>query len=368
MKITPANESLFKEDAPVVKQYFLSFAELLANKFEVPAGVFYNHLGVFELFLLSRKDGADLSALEIAIATLVDWFDTLDASLAREVFMLADEACKDANDSFFSMINSDPHLREEYSFKENMDKLFDTINRVVEFMIVREGFLIAAFQKKSGDPRQKMSTHLLLDCCKSFLGDGNNLSVTDENLIGIPLNQWRNIAAHKSYKCFDGKIEASYGQKDVKVVTLSRDELERACMEIYKLRVGVKLITGLALTVIATKNEDFIEGAEFSARSFLHDMNYILAHHDIQLKSFERLQELVLEGKRVEVPDGFSIFDVRFISEEEDGNHLAGRVARIAEVLALIFGGHNTLPEKEKVLLHFSRSPDSGFHMIYTYD
>lgn len=371
MKVTPANSSLFGEDSELIKSYFECFVGTLAEKHQIQPEVFATYLGTFELFLMTRGGSCDLSPLEAAVDTLVEWFDSLDKPVAKNIFIKADENLREGNDAFWSMLNSNPKTRENFSFKENTDKLFEAINSILEFIVGREGWLISAFQRNAVDVGDEVGLHLLLDGCRVFLSRGNNLAVTDENLFGIPLNQWRNIAAHKSYRCRGGKVNASFGRSGAKVVTISRDELERAILEIYKFRIGIKLVTGLALSIVAAKNLDFIEATQFSPRSFLHDLNYLLEKHGVQLESFELLNELVLEGNKVDVPHDFSIFDVKFSChdyEETDEAHLASFVARIAKVLEHIFGEHNTLPEKEKVLLHFSRSPDNGFHMIYTYD
>ncbi|WP_220791950.1 hypothetical protein, partial [Pseudomonas amygdali] len=152
---------------------------------------------------------------------------------------------------------------------------------------------------------------------------------------------------------------------------LPREELGRVCMEIYKFRVGVKLVTGLALIILAARGQDLIEAVQLSPRSFLHDLNYLLGRYGAQVESFELLDELVMDGKKFEVPDGFSIFDVKIAcgdAKDSDDARLPDMAVRIAKVLSCVFGDHNSLPEKEKILLHFSRSPDNGFHMIYTYD
>lgn len=162
-----------------------------------------------------------------------------------------------------------------------------------------------------------------------------------------------------------------YGRTLENVVTLSGDELERACMEIYKLRIGVKLVVGLTLTIVAARNQDFIDVAQLSPRSLLHDLNYLLKKYGAQVESFELLNDLVVDGYKTEVPDDFSIFDVKFTydnADTSDDARLPDISVRIANVLSNIFSEHNTLPEKEKVLLHFSRSPDNGFHMFYYYD
>ncbi|QXH95744.1 hypothetical protein HU749_004980 [Pseudomonas ogarae] len=371
MKVTPANTSLFGEDARVVKGYFESFAEFLAEKFEVQSEMFATYLGTFELFLMTREGGEDLSFLEVAVNALVEWFGELDKLVARAIFIKAEEGCREGNDSFWSMLNSDPRIRNDYSFKENVDKQFEVIGKVLEFMVAREGWLIAAFQRNHFDVEKDIPLHLLWDGCRSFFGEDGNLAVVGENLFGVPLNQWRNIAAHKSYKCLGGKIEASYGRDVVKVVTLSGDELGRACMEIYKFRIGIKLVTGLALTIVAARGQDLAEAVQLSPRSFLHDLNYLLGRYGAQVETFELLSELVVNGEKFEVPDDFSIFDVKFACDDAGGSddaRLPNMAVRIAKVLSYIFGDHNNLPGKERILLHFSRSPDNGFHMIYTYD
>lgn len=371
MKVTPANSSLFKEGSNLIKSYFESFSGLLAEKFELQPEVFENYLGVFELFLMTRGGGGDLSSLDAAVNTLVERFDSFDKTVAKAIFVKAEEGCREANDSFWSMINSDPRTSDNYSFKENIDKRFETVNRVLEFMVAREGWLIAAFQREKTDVGEVIPLHMLLDSCRLFLGEDSNLAVVSENLFGIPLNQWRNIAAHKSYKCLGGKVEASYGRKLEKIVTLSGGELERACMEIYKFGVGVKFIVGLTLTIVAARNPSFIETVQLSPRSFLHDLNYLLDKYGAQVDSFELLNDLVVGVDKIEVPDDFSIFGVRFTCDDVNGSddlRLAGIAVRIAKVLAHIFGEQNSLPEKEKILLYISRSPDNGFHMIYTYD
>ena len=167
------------------------------------------------------------------------------------------------------------------------------------------------------------------------------------------------------------KLMQGYGRTLENVVTLSGDELERACMEIYKLRIGVKLVVGLTLTIVAARNQDFIDVAQLSPRSLLHDLNYLLKKYGAQVESFELLNDLVVDGYKTEVPDDFSIFDVKFTydnADTSDDARLPDISVRIANVLSNIFSEHNTLPEKEKVLLHFSRSPDNGFHMFYYYD
>ncbi|MEI7256607.1 hypothetical protein [Dickeya dadantii] len=371
MKITPVNTSLFGKDSELIKSYFEYFTELLAERFEVQPEAFATYLGTFELFLMTRRWDGDLSSLEAKVNILMEWFASLDKSVAKAVFVKANESCREANDSFWSMINSDPRTNNDYTFKENIDKRFEIINSVLEFMVAREGWLIAAFQREKVDVREAIPLNNLLDSCKSFLGEDSNLAVVNENLFDIPLNQWRNIAAHKSYKCLGGKVDASYGRNIVKVATLSEDELDRACMEIYKLRIGVKLVVGLTLTIVAARNQDFIDVAQSSPRSFLHDLNYLLKKYGAQVESFVLLNELVVGGDKIEVPDDFSIFDVKFTydgADTSDDARLLDIVVRIAKVLSHLFSEYNSLPEKEKVLLHFSRSPDNGFHMLYSYD
>lgn len=371
MKITPVNTSLFGKDSELIKNYFEYFSELLAERFEVQPEAFATYLGTFELFLMTRMWDGDLSSLEEKINMLLEWFSSLDKSVAKAIFVKADESCREANDSFWSMINSDPRTNNEYSFKENIDKRFETINSVLEFMVAREGWLIAAFQIKKTDVSEAISLNSLLSSCKSFLGEDGNLAIVNENLFDIQLNQWRNIAAHKSYKCFGGKVNATYGRNLVNIATLSEDELERACMEIYKLRIGIKLIVGLTLNIVAARNQDFIDVALPSPRSFLHDLNYFLEKYGAQVESFMLLNELVVGGNKIEVPDDFSIFDVKFTydgGDTSDNARLLDIVLRIANVLSHIFSENNSLPEKEKVLLHFSRSPDNEFHILYSYD
>ncbi|MDR9876762.1 hypothetical protein RJC98_16360 [Pseudomonas allii] len=371
MKVTPANTSLFGEDAGVVKAYFESFSECLAERFEVQAEFFATYLGTFELFLMTREGDGDLSPLEVAVNTLVEWFDKLEKSAAQAIFTKAEEGCREGNDSFWSMLNSDPRIHKGYSFKESVDKQFEVIGKVLEFMVAREGWLIAAFQRNHVDVDKDIPLHFLWDGCRSFFGEDGNLAVVGESLFGVPLNQWRNIAVHKSYKCLGGKIEVSYGRDVLKVVTLSAEELGRVCMEIYKFRVGVKLVTGLALIILAARGQDLVEAVQLSPRSFLHDLNYLLGRYGTQVESFELLDELVMDGGKFEVPDGFSIFDVKIAcddAKDSDDARLPDMAVRIAKVLSYVFGDHNSLPEKEKILLHFSRSPDNGFHMIYTYD
>lgn len=64
------------------------------------------------------------------------------------------------------------------------------------------------FQREKVDVGEEIPLHILLEHCRSFLGKDSNLAVVNENLFNIPLNQWRNIAAHKSYKCLGGKVNA----------------------------------------------------------------------------------------------------------------------------------------------------------------
>lgn len=142
-------------------------------------------------------------------------------------------------------------------------------------------------------------------------------------------------------------------------------------MEIYKLRIGIKLIVGLTLNIVAARNQDFIDVALSSPRSFLHDLNYLLEKYGAQVESFMLLNELAVGGNKIEVPDDFSIFEVKFTyygSDTSDDARLIDIVLRIANVLSHIFSENNSLPEKEKVLLHFSRTPDNEFHMLYSYD
>lgn len=302
---------------------------------------------------------------------MIEWFASLDKSDAKVVFTKAYESCTEANDSFWSMINSDPRTNNEYSFKENIDKRFDTIYRVLEFMVAKEGWLIAASQSEKVDVHESMPLNNLLSSCKSFLGEDNNLAIVNDNLFDIPLNQWRNIAVHKSYKCLGRKVYASYGRNNVTNATLSEDELDRACMEIYKLRVGIKFIVGLTLNILAARNQDFIDVSPPSPRSFLHDLNYFLKEFGAQVESFRILDDLDLGGNKLEVPDDISIFGVKFtydIVDTSDDTRLLEIVCLIANALSHIFSESNSLPEKEKVLLHFSRSPDNGFHMFYSYD
>lgn len=169
MKITPVNTSLFGKDSKLIKNYFEYFSELLAERFEVQPEVFATYLGTFELFLMTRTWDGDLSSLEEKINMLLEWFASLDKSVAKAVFVKADEGCREANDSFWSMINSDPRTNNEYSFKENIDKRFETINSILEFMVAREGWLIAAYQIKKADVRKVISLNDLLSSCKSFL-------------------------------------------------------------------------------------------------------------------------------------------------------------------------------------------------------
>ena len=148
MKVTPVNTSLFGEDSEFIKNYFESFTELLAERFQVQPEAFATYLGTFELFLMTRGGNGDFSPLEAAVNILMEWFASLDKSVAKTVFVKAEEGCREANDSFWSMINSDPRTRDEFSFKENIDKQFETVNRVLEFMVAREGGLIASSKER----------------------------------------------------------------------------------------------------------------------------------------------------------------------------------------------------------------------------
>lgn len=371
MKIAPLNISLFGKDSELIKNYFEFFTESLAEKLGVQPDAFSTYLGTFELFLMTREWDGDLSSLDEKITMLIEWFASLDKSVSKAVFVKADEGCREANNSFWSMKNSNLRTSNHYSFKENIDKQFEKINSILEFMVAREGWLIAAFQSENIDVMEAISFNKIMGDCKCFLGENSNLAVVDENLFDIPLNQWRNIAAHQSYKCFGGKVNASYGRYNVKIITISEDELEQACLEIYKLRIGIKLIVGLTLSIVAARNEDFIDLSQYSPRSFLHDLNFLLEKYGTQVETFEFLNDLVVDGKKLKVPDYFSIFDVKFTYDSavtSDDARLFEIVLRIAGVLSHVFSEYNSLPDKEKVLLHFSRSPDNGFHTIYSYD
>jgi hypothetical protein len=365
MKVDIKRDSLFPGNEKEIQEYFELFTLALSEKFEVPSFIFKNLSGLFELFLTLNRESNHIAPIREAVTAIIEWLDTVSPTSVRETFEQTSAYWREANDSFWSMLNSNPTTNDQYSFRENADKLFDTINRVLEFMIKKEGYLLARFEDRNESELRKYDLFSIIERCVTFLNRYPDLAIDNGALMQIPLNQWRNISAHKDFTCWGDKINVTYGRNSVKKAQLSRGEIENACMEIYRTRINVKIITSIVLIVLAARHEQLISIIEFSPKTFLYDINYFFAGRDFRLTQFELTEELVINGEKAQVPEGFSVFNVSFSHKEDTDEQLLFIIQAIARALSHVFGEHNSFPPKEKVVLYFTGDP--AFHMIYTY-
>lgn len=369
MKIELNNVSLFPGDEKEVRDYFRSFIYSLAEQYKVPSAVFNNLLGLFELFLYTNREGQDLDAIQDAVSKVLEWLENLNSDVLKHTYEISSEYMREANDSFWSMSNSNPTTSSDYSFAENVDKIFDSINRVLEFMIKREGYLISLYESRFNVVPKKVDLFTVIESSLAFLNRFTGLAVNSDNLKGIPLNQWRNISAHRDYSCNGEVVCVSYGRNIIKEECISWRDLEVAFLEIYRLRANVKFVVSIVLIVLTVRNDELADLVKYSPKSLLNDINLFFTDEGFCITRFEKSEGLVIDGKQQKTPEGFVVFDVEFMHKESTDEQLCLTIRAVSEALSSVFGEHNSLPQKEKVLLHYrSVSPCSGFHMVYTFD
>jgi hypothetical protein len=368
MKIDIKATSLFPAHQKEIQDYFHVLTQALSKRFEVLPAVFNNLSGMFESFLALNREHEHIAPLMDATSRIVQWLYSMPAASLKETYATSSEFWREANDSFWSMSNSNPETNPEYTFRENVDKRFDTIYRVLEFMIKKEGYLICRLEHTGDDVPEKFDLTTSVERCMTFLGRFPGLAVKEVALKQIPLNQWRNISAHKNFTCNGNKITVTYGRNAIKSTELTWEEIESACVEIYRMRINIKIIACIVLIVLAARDKELLALAKISPKTALLDINYFFESRNFSITRFELLKELVIQGQKPSIPEGLSVFNVEFDHNEETDAQLVAILQAVAAALAAVFGDHNSLPPKEKVVLHFnSTSRSSEFHLIYTF-
>ncbi|MEB0109333.1 hypothetical protein [Pseudomonas sp. MH9.3] len=371
MKIIVDSGTLFPEAEYEVNAYFKRFVSETASRFDTRPEYLGHLIGLFELLLSLNDSEHGFTDARLAVDTLMDWVSGKDKTLLVELFKTSNANWNEANSSFWSMRNSNVIAHEENDYREKVSGYFDTINKTLEFLVKKEGYLIACLvsDKRSKGIPKSFELFDVLQKCIMFFDGFPALSVNRDVLLHIPFNQWRNIAAHKDFACFNNVVTVVYGKDPKRTAELSLPELELCAREIYRFRVNIQFVTSVVNNLLAIKNEALMTGMTTTPKAFLVTVNYMLKAQGVQLASFSLAQGLFVEGEQQEIPEDVIIYDIDFESTIDDDLELCRILSAVSRAMGSIFGEYNSLPRKEQVRLHYRAQLASHiYHMVYTFD
>lgn len=371
MKIQPNIPSIFPEHQDKLIKSFELFSEGLSEKFDVPRELFRNHYGVFELTLALTQDSKVIDDHFDMICNFTA--ELINANVDIELISKSIEHLDEGIAAFNSMKNSAIVVRDDYSFKENVDSLFDSINKIIEHMIKKEGSFIT-HQELINDNQTVSNNYTLftvINNCEKFLLKSRLCSVNHKNLLNIPVNQWRNISAHRDYECKNHRISLEYGRGERKNLEISIEDLEGVLTEVYRMRVNIKFVTGVALSILSLKYlpHDFKKVGTPLKNSLL-DFNYYLMNEGVSILKFLEVKRFIINGIELENNKNKTLYDIEFgTSKEFNSDALAVKWKRIATAISFTFSNYNNLPDREEVLFHiYSTSVEPEFNMIISFD
>ncbi|HCG5296693.1 TPA: hypothetical protein NJZ52_004458 [Vibrio parahaemolyticus] len=371
MKIQPYIPSIFPEHHGELIKSFELFSEGLSEKFDVPKEIFRNHYGVFELTLALTQDSRVIEDHFDMICNFTA--ELINKNVGIELISKSIEHLDEGIAAFNSMKNSAIVARDDYSFKENVDSVFDSINKIIEHMIKKEGSFIT-HQELINDNQTVSNNYSLftvIDNCEKFLLKSRLCSVNHKKIFNVPVNQWRNISAHRDYECKNHRIYLEYGRGERKKLEISIEDLDRVLTEVYRMRVNIKFVTGIVLSILSSKYlpHDF-KKVGTPLKNLLSDFNYYLINEGVSILKFLKVERFIINEIEYENKENKKLYEIEFgASKDFNSDELAVKWKGIATAISLAFSDYNNLPNREEVVFHiYSTSFEPKFNMIISFD
>lgn len=340
------------------EELFKYLYDELLKKYEKRLGVYFYGLKhqykLFKLFCLGN-----IRCLKKAVLDLNNTMDYIlsayekDNDYFKEIIKKAIKNRDDALEFFWEYIEDGKKYeklsKEKYNFRDRAMLLLKLFPQLIENLVKRESILLNEVNIIIGvSERSKKSNNLNSVINNLFNTPTYDLKdYVDKNLLGISINQFRNIVSHSSFELRNEKIYATYSngkQKELSII-----EAEQILFEIYKLRIFVKLCLNLGIDFILSKYPELRKELRIIPETAIIDINSNVRGYGINFKSYEISDKLIIDGHDVSQKN-----DVYFILEIESNKLSIAKAIKIIFLYIVnlfpVFKKENNFPDLSKIL------------------
>ena len=370
------NESLdFSEFGEDFKDFYYNFLEGFEGELGINLFGLEHEYKLFQLFCIVNGESFQ-KALE-------EWHNTMyyiidaykkDEEFFKEITRKAIKNRDEALNSFWKYRENAETFEkirdEKYNFNRKVDILFELLRDLIEGIIKREAYLLKEVNIIMGHYSRNNKENTLNDIIQNLLATPtyNLQSNVLDNLLGISINQYRNIAAHSDFRTENNKIYAKYSND--KEIILSIEELEKIHFEIYKLRTFIKICINLSIDFMVAKYPELHSDLKVIPETAIIDTNSNLDSFGIKILSSEFSDYFKLNGKKIE-QDNQTFFILDIESNEKS-------LIETVEILFLaitsffpMFNKKNNFPDLSEILWVLKikfHDRDNPVHLFISYD
>lgn len=301
-------DDIFDLEDSDVKDLFNNFVYKLENKLQIELYGLKHEFELFKLFCI-----CNIGCLEESLNQLVNTIYYIMDAYSKEKNQFKDmvKICINKRDEalnfFWEYLDEVERYKkirsEKYNFRSKANTLLNLFQRLIENIIKREAYLLCQVNFIMKNDNSININDRLYDIIQNIFTTPtyNNLSDFQNKLSGISINQYRNIVAHSSFTLRNNKIYAFIGKNKEKGMTL--DEAEEIFLEIYKLRLWLKLCLNLTIDIMLNIYPELRRLHQVIPESFIISFNSALKENGITVESYEIADSFVLDNNIINQKD-----------------------------------------------------------------
>ena len=206
-------------------------------------------------------------------------------------------------------------LEKDIPVRDKVYDYFNLIHSLLEGIFKREiWFLISCFQisnNKNNSASQWRNKSLGAIVKKlGELPEPLNSFFSCRTVKEIPINQLRNIAAHKDFTVYNDKIEVTIGIKNKRSFLLTFEELTETMMELLKIRMVAKTFINF---VLCENFETLLDkGYKYMLipETLINDVSLHLANEDIILEKVQKVGDTIEIKCKCDTKPDKNVFEV----------------------------------------------------------
>ena len=238
----------------------------------------------FKTFMMNYKNSKDFES--------TDFFE-----LMKSVFYIDAES----GENYLSISLNQPEISFESQY-DDLYKIMKLLGELLEkcaYKNLRVFYGLAYYSTNKISPNNIFTLDFggLVDSLKAIIGN----NILNDPIYSIPINQWRNICEHKSYKFINNKeVKVEYGRKKKNIKIVQYDDLLTIVQNFNLINTLLKLISDLIYLDIMPDIQDTLNNysvrlEESFAPLFLNlrtvDFSIIEYHYKQENNEFELLFE-----------------------------------------------------------------------------
>jgi hypothetical protein len=330
---------------------FYSILMELSNETEFKFNHCFHNNRLFSLFCYSNHNNLEdaVTNMKLTIKYILDYF-VIDREAMLDQIKISLKKQEEALTHFWKI--SDivyNNFKKNISFRNKVNTIFMAIEDIVENLIAKEIYpLYSIYCLKNGkipsDERLNNIIEYLADMPMEYFD-----KIDIKNIEGISINQWRNIAAHSSYKCENNFIEISYSTHGHEIITF--DKLESVLFILNKYRIFLKIVGNLCIEAVMEKEPSITEEITYVPETVLSEINASLKEFDTKISKIEITNEIKVNGKRTKFEN--DIFYIKVTSNGLDKKVIIVNLFFQTSEIIKIFNGFNSLKRNEELILVF---------------